>query len=362
MKMAIDEFGKKIKGGGVGLFYYAGHGMEVNGRNYLIPLNANINNENEVEYESVDAGRVLAKMESAGNRVSIVMLDACRDNPFARNFRSASKGLAQTVAPEGSYIAYAAQPGAVASDGAGNNSVFTEEFVKTIRAEGVEINKAFRQVRSAVMQKTGSKQVPWTSESLTGDFYFKLPNGESESQKTVVEVPAVAPPAYNKKKVAKKEAVQVAQVEVNKLRIANANAKYISSFRGTANNDTFTVATDPSYAIDGNIFSSYSSGIAASQDRQQWWQADLGRDCHVLKLRILWHKLDISKDIEVIGSDNSNFAANSIILVPRQSIYANGNFSDFSVNANVRFVRLNYSGGGSSAHGLDLSEFEIYGE
>jgi formylglycine-generating enzyme required for sulfatase activity len=215
MKMAIDAFGKKIKGGGVGLFYYAGHGMEVNGRNYLIPISTNINNENEVEYESVDAGRVLAKMENAGNRVSIVMLDACRDNPFARNFRSASKGLAQTVAPEGSYIAYAAQPGAVASDGSGNNSVFTEEFVKAIRAEGVEINKAFRQVRAAVMQKTGNKQVPWTSESLTGDFYFKLPTGGSATQETAAQVPAAASdaPAAEKKAKKVKKPVQVAQVE-----------------------------------------------------------------------------------------------------------------------------------------------------
>jgi len=178
MKASIDEFGRKLRGGGVGLFYYAGHGMQVQGRNYLIPVDSAISSENDIEYEAVDAGRVLAKMESAGNRLNIVLLDACRDNPFARSFRSSQKGLAYSDAPKGSFIAYATAPGSVAADGKGNNGVFTEEFVKAVQAEGIEIDRVFRQVRASVMARTQEKQVPWTSSSLVGDFFFKMPKDD----------------------------------------------------------------------------------------------------------------------------------------------------------------------------------------
>ena len=253
MKIAIDEFGKKIKGGGIGLFYYAGHGMEVNGVNYLIPLNAKIGDENEVELEAVDAQRVLKKMENSGNRVSIVMLDACRDNPFVRGSRSGSKGLAQTTAPKGSYIAYAAQPGAVASDGLGNNSVFTEEFVKAIKTEDVEIDKAFRQVRTAVMNKTGDKQVPWTSSSLTGDFYFKLPNGDGAAQATVAEAPVVVP----KKEKKAKKSVQVAQVETQENSTAAPVASRKSNYTDSETGMKFVLVKGGCYQMgdtfgDGN--------------------------------------------------------------------------------------------------------------
>ena len=94
MNKAVDSFGKKLKNGGVGMFYYAGQGMQVNGANYLIPVDAQIDDENEIKYKALDAGLVLAKMEQFKSGVNLVVLDACRDNPFSRSFRSASKGLA----------------------------------------------------------------------------------------------------------------------------------------------------------------------------------------------------------------------------------------------------------------------------
>ena len=112
MKRAIDRFGKKLRDGGVGLFYFSGHGMQVNGRNYRIPVNANVEAEEDVEYESVDAGRVLAKMESARNGMNLVILDACRNNPLARSFRNAAQGLATLNAPSGNFISYATAPAA----------------------------------------------------------------------------------------------------------------------------------------------------------------------------------------------------------------------------------------------------------
>jgi uncharacterized caspase-like protein len=173
MKSAIREFGNNIVKGDVALFYYAGHGAQVNGENYLIPVNAVITKEEEIEYESVNAGLVLAQMTSAGNRLNIVILDACRNNPFARSFRSQSSGLAQMRASTGTLIAYATEPGSVAVDGLGRNGLYTEELLKVMRAPGLKIEDVFKRVRVAVRTKSQGKQTPWESSSLEGDFYFR---------------------------------------------------------------------------------------------------------------------------------------------------------------------------------------------
>jgi len=178
MFFAIREFGKEIKQGGVGLFYYAGHGMQVQGRNFLIPVEADIHSEDEVEYEAIDAGLILRKMEAAGNPMNIVMLDACRDNPFARSFRSAQKGLAQMDAPSGSLIIYATAPGSVAADGSGRNGIFTKNFLGHVRDPDLEIGQMLKRVRAGVQKDTNGKQVPWESSSLVGDFYFAEKNTE----------------------------------------------------------------------------------------------------------------------------------------------------------------------------------------
>ena len=161
MKRAIREFGAKLRTkGGVGLFYYAGHGVQAKGVNYLIPIGAKVETEEEIEYESVEAGLVLAQMESAKNRMNIVILDACRNNPFARSFRSAEKGLASIDAPSGTLLAYSTAPGSVASDGTGRNGLYTQELLKTIRTSGLSIEEVFKQVRISVRGVTGEKQTP----------------------------------------------------------------------------------------------------------------------------------------------------------------------------------------------------------
>ena len=130
MKRAMDNFGIKLKGQDVGLFFYSGHGVQVNGHNYLIPTNAKLHNENDTEYDCVRADRVLAKMESAGTKTSIVILDACRDNPFERSWRKGTRGtgLAFMNAPSGSLIAYSTAPGKTALDGTGRNSPLSLSF------------------------------------------------------------------------------------------------------------------------------------------------------------------------------------------------------------------------------------------
>lgn len=172
MHIALRDFGDALRRGGVGLFYFAGHGVQVKGRNYLIPVDADIEREDEVIYNSLDASQVLDKMESASNRLNIVILDACRNNPFARSVRSAATGLAQMDAPVGTLIAFSTAPGSVASDGQGENGLYTQHLLHSLREPGVKIEDVFKRVRASVRRDSKGKQIPWESTSLEGDFIF----------------------------------------------------------------------------------------------------------------------------------------------------------------------------------------------
>ena len=173
MLAALREFGDKLRGGGTGLFYYAGHGMQIKGRNYLIPVGANVEREDEVAYSAVDAQAVLDKMEAAGNAANIMILDACRNNPFNRSSRSGQAGLAQMDAPVGTLVAFATSPGMVASDGAGANGLYTQHLLTAMRQNGSKVEDVFKQVRANVRRDSQGKQVPWESTSMEGDFYFR---------------------------------------------------------------------------------------------------------------------------------------------------------------------------------------------
>lgn len=179
MKKRIDLFGRKLQSvKGVGLFYFSGHGMQVKGQNYLIPLGANLDSEEDVEYESVNAGRIVAKMESARNLMNIIILDACRNNPFVRSFRSATQGLALLKPPAGTFIAYATAPGSVASDGLeeSRNGLYTGELIKHMKTPGLKLEDVFKRVRSSVLRKSKRKQLPWDISLLEeGDFFFAPP-------------------------------------------------------------------------------------------------------------------------------------------------------------------------------------------
>ena len=176
MKRAIRDFGDLLdKAGedGIGMFYYAGHGLQVQGRNFLIPLDTEIERESDVRIEAVAADLVLETMDFARTNLNFVVLDACRNNPFARGFRSVGRGLARMDAPRGTMIAYATAPGEVAADGDGDNSPYTTALTKAMRAPGLPVERMFREVRNEVMERTKDLQVPWEASSLTGeDFYF----------------------------------------------------------------------------------------------------------------------------------------------------------------------------------------------
>lgn len=193
MYEAIRAFGDVLRRGGVGLFYYAGHGVQVKGHNYLIPVDAVIEREDEVPYQSVDANQVLEKMETAKNPLNIVILDACRNNPFARGSRSASVGLVQMDAPVGSIIAFATAPGAEASDGTAKNGLYTHYLLKYMSLPGLKVEDVFKRVRLAVRLETQGKQIPWESTSLEGDFYFIAPALAMVTPPSPAPVPAPVP-------------------------------------------------------------------------------------------------------------------------------------------------------------------------
>ena len=185
MFRAIDNFGNKLKNYDIGLVFYAGHGLQSKGFNYLMPVDATLKSESDVEYNCVRADRILGKMEDAKNKVNIVILDACRDNPFERSWTRAAKGkgLATMTAPVGSIIALATSPGSTASDGiAGNNGLYTSGILTYINEPGITAIQMFQKVTAYVYKKSDNHQLPWVSTSLTGDFYLVPGSGKADNK------------------------------------------------------------------------------------------------------------------------------------------------------------------------------------
>jgi len=174
MKRTIDEYGSKLNNYEVGLFFYSGHGMQFNGENYLIPVNAGIDSETDIEYNCVNAGRILANMERSNTKTNIIIFDACRNNPFKRSWTRAveNNGLAFMEAPAGSIIAYSTAPGQTASDGDGKYGLYTESLLQKMGDPSLNILQVFQEVRKLVKEKSDGKQIPWESTSLEADFYF----------------------------------------------------------------------------------------------------------------------------------------------------------------------------------------------
>jgi hypothetical protein len=177
MAQAVQDFGKALTGAEVGLFYYSGHGLQVQGVNWLVPVDANPARPQDLDFQMVDADLVLRQMDGAGTKLNLVLLDACRNNPFAtRGLRAVQGGLAEMRAPEGTLISYATQPGNVAADGVGENSPYTTALANSIRQPGMDIFRVFNQVGLQVKRTTNGAQQPWVSSSpIDGEFFFSAP-------------------------------------------------------------------------------------------------------------------------------------------------------------------------------------------
>ncbi len=178
---AVQSFGNQLIGADVALFFYAGHGLQVRGTNYLVPITANPTRETDVDFQLLDVALILRQMEGAGTKLNLVILDACRNNPFGgRGLRAADGGLAQLRAPEGTLLSYATQPGNVALDGDDGHSPYTKALVQTIQKPGLDVFQTFNEVGLIVKRATVSSQQPWVSSSpIDGSFYF---TGTSGSQ------------------------------------------------------------------------------------------------------------------------------------------------------------------------------------
>ena len=178
MREVTRRFADKLGSSDVGLVYYSGHGVEVKGKNYLIPVNADIQREFEVVDQAFDASQFLEMMDNIrgpnNKRVNILIVDACRNNELQRSWRSTNNGLARMDAPGGTFISFATAPGRVAADGAGRNSPYTKHLLEALKQPNLPIEQVFKVVRRNVMEETKGEQVPWENSSLVGDFYFTV--------------------------------------------------------------------------------------------------------------------------------------------------------------------------------------------
>ncbi len=186
MNEAVRGFGQKIKDGGVGLFYFAGHGVQVDGVNYLAPVGARVEKEQDVKIKMLDIGKVTAEMEAAKNGLNVLILDACRDNPFVRAFRSPSPGLAPINASSGTYIAFASAPGTTASDGEGENGLYTQELLTNLKQPGLRLEDIFIRTRVSVKKKSNDKQAPWENGALEGVVILNI-KGDADSTAAAAE-------------------------------------------------------------------------------------------------------------------------------------------------------------------------------
>ncbi len=171
LKKKVKQFGTKIAKGGVGLFYFSGHGIQVDGDNYLVASDSDISDKDEVEFETLALNYVTKKMKKAHNRFNILILDACRNNPFNK---SAGGGLAPVRNARGIFVAYATEADDVAQDGKGKNSPFTTNLIKYMK-KPLKIGEVFTKTREAVYEETNHEQVSGVYNQSIGDFYFTLP-------------------------------------------------------------------------------------------------------------------------------------------------------------------------------------------
>ncbi len=192
MAKAVEDFGRALPGADVTLFYYSGHGLQVQGVNWLVPVDANPTRPQDLDFQMLSADLVLRQMDGAGAKLNLVLLDACRNNPFSTSaLRAVESGLAEMRAPEGTLISYATQPGNVAWDGGGSNSPYTQALTDNMRHPGLDIFHLFNAVGLQVKRITDGAQQPWVSTSpIDGDFFFM---SVAPNQQVALASPATAP-------------------------------------------------------------------------------------------------------------------------------------------------------------------------
>ncbi|MBL8381022.1 MAG: caspase family protein [Burkholderiales bacterium] len=177
MQATIDAYVKQLAARKcVGLFYFAGHGIQFNWKNYLLPVDAQVASNADVEKQGIEVNALAAGLARAGNPMNLIILDACRDAPFGEASKPEQKGLSQMDAPPGTLLAYATAPGNVASDGEGSHGLYTENLLREAKVPEARVEDVFKRVRLNVRRRSNGAQVPWESTSLEEDYYFVPPS------------------------------------------------------------------------------------------------------------------------------------------------------------------------------------------
>lgn len=216
MLEAIRAYGQSLsRSGPVGLFYFAGHGVQLGWRNYLLPTDARVERPDDIQRNCIDLNAVIEGMGKAGNPMNVIILDACRDNPFGSALRMTQKGLSQLDAPPGTLLAYATSPGNVANDGEGANGLYTEQLLREIKIPDAKIEDVFKRVRLAVRRRSSGQQIPWESTSLEEDFWFIPPR---ELKRLAEEEAERARQAREAERVLKEALERARQEEVERVR------------------------------------------------------------------------------------------------------------------------------------------------
>ena len=274
LQRAIVTFGRELAAAGedtVGMVYYAGHAVQANGENYLIPVDADLQDELDLDIQTLEVSTLMKSLDRAGNRLNMVVLDACRNNPFKSISRSGTRGLAKVDAPQGTLVAYSTAPGNVALDGTGRNSPYTKALAKVLREPGLPVEQVFKKVRIEVMERTGQQQVPWESSSLTGDFFFQ----DAVPEPVAVPQPSAPTPQNNPQ-----------QAE-------------IAFWTSIATSDDPTLFQSYLQAYPNGLFSGIAEQRIAALQAEQARSANQSREAEALAL---WESVKASSDPNVLST------------------------------------------------------------
>lgn len=267
---AVEQFHRNLNRAQVGFFYYAGHGMQIDGKNYLLPVDIQVNSSADIKYRATKADWILAKMEDSGSRVNIVVLDACRNNPF-RGLRGADAGLAPIQSVRGSFIAYATSPGSVARDGRGRNGLYTSHLLKCINKPGLTVEEVFREVRKGVAEDTNYKQIPWDSSSLMGAFYIAGTGGGDDAEKGRVE---------EEKARIEKERQELSRLKAELERKQREPQREKMELASVPSRPSYSRPSSSSSNITGRdgVYVAYANGIVRDTKTGLEWKAGPDRD------------------------------------------------------------------------------------
>lgn len=289
MRDALRRFGTELADGGVGLFYYAGHGTQAYGENFLIPTDADITDEVDIRSASISLQDVFARMDRADDQLNVVILDACRVFPVKRSTRSGgNEGLTRMTAPSGTLIAYATAPNQVAKDGDGKNSPYTKNLVATINEHpGLKLEDLLKAVRAKVRGETGGKQEPWIESSIEGNFYFDPARRDGPT--VVINIP----PAGGATRIAaRNDGVTNPRKALAELGVAWSN----QGFGDALMNGDFE-ALDLFFAAGWNPLSEYGEGNALAHFL---WRANIADPARTERILQLFVKAGISPTAKVV--------------------------------------------------------------